>query len=214
MHFDTHLIRLVHDILFREWDPLGVNADEATFSEYSSYDVVLLQLLKRGADERRVAEHLLRIQENALGISPPDPERDKEIASRLLAAYEIAQRRIRPARSAEELLERYQAGERVFNGSRIETDESGILAGCPLNGLVLRYAYVKLSFQRASLRGADFWDSELKGADFSYADLRGARFVGCVLSETSFQGARLEGAEFNNACYQLHILKTGEFPDS
>ncbi|WP_417396865.1 pentapeptide repeat-containing protein [Gimesia chilikensis] len=214
MNFDTHLIRLVHDILFREWDPLGVNADEATFSEYSSYDVVLLQLLKRGADERRVAEHLLRIQENSLRISPPDPERDKVIALRLLTAYEIAQRRIRPARSAEELLERYQAGERVFNGSRIETDESGILAGSILNGLVLRNAYVKLSFQRASLRGADFWDSELKGSDFSYADLRGARFVGSVLSDTSFQGARLEGAEFNNACYQLRMLKAGEFPDS
>lgn len=214
MNVDSHLIRLVHDILFREWDPLGVNADEGAFSEYSRYDVVLLQLLKRGADERRVAEHLLRIQENSLGISPPDPERDKVIALRLLTAYEIAQRRIRPARSAEVLLERYQAGERVFNGSRIETDESGILAGCTLNGLVLRNTYVKLSFQRASLRGADFWDSELKGSDFSYTDLRGAKFVGSVLSDTSFQGARLEGAEFNNACYQLRLLKTGEFPDS
>ena len=122
MNVDSHLVRLVHDILFREWDPLGVNADEGAFSEYSRYDVVLLQLLRRGADERRVAEHLLRIQENSLGISPPDPERDKEIALRLLTAYEIAQRRIRPARSAVELLERYQAGERVFNDSRIVTD--------------------------------------------------------------------------------------------
>lgn len=214
MNVDTHLVRLVHDILFREWDPLGVNADEAAVREYSGYDVRLIQLLRRGADERKLSAHLRRIQENALGISPPDPERDRVIASRLLAAYEIAQRRIRPARSAEELLERYQAGERVFNGSRIETDESGILSGCTLDGLMLRNAYVKLSFQRASLRGADFWDAELKGSDFSQADLRGAKFVGSVLGDISFQGARLEGAQFNNACYQLRMLKTGEYPES
>lgn len=175
MNVDTHLVHLVHDILFREWDPLGVNDDEGAVREYSSYVVGIVQLLRRGADERRVAEHLSRIQENALGISPRDPDLDQVVAARLLAAYEIAQRRIRPARSVEELLERYQAGERVFNGSRIETDESGILSGCTLDGLVLRNAFVKLSFQRASLRGADFWDAELKGSDFSQADLRGAQ---------------------------------------
>ncbi|QDT29365.1 hypothetical protein [Gimesia panareensis] len=129
MNVDSHLVHLVHDILFREWDPLGVNDDEKAVREYSRYIVGIVQLLKSGADERRVAEHLLRIQENELGISPRDPQRDQVIAARLLVAYEIARRRIRPARSAEELLERYQAGERVFNGSRIETDESGILAG-------------------------------------------------------------------------------------
>lgn len=214
MNVDTHLVRLVHDILFREWDPLGVNADEVAVGEYTRYDVGIVQLLRRGADERRVAAHLRRIQENALGISPRDPDLDQVIAARLLAAYEIARRRIRPARSAEELLERYQAGERVFNGSRIEADESGILSGCTLDGLILRNAYVKLSFQRASLRSADFWDSELKGSDFSYADLRGAKFVGSVLSDTSFKDARLEGAEFNNACYQMRMLKSGEFPDT
>jgi hypothetical protein len=214
MNVDSHLLRLVHDILFREWDPLGVNADEVAFREYSGYDVGLIQLLRRGADERKLSAHLRRIQENSLGISPRDPQRDQVIAARLQAAYKIAQRRIRPARSAEELLERYQVGERVFNGSRIETDESGILADCILNGLVLRNAYVKLSFQRASLRGADFWDSELKGSDFSHADLRGAKFVGSVLGDISFQGAKLEGAQFNNACYQLRMLNTGEYPDS
>lgn len=214
MNLDSHLLRLVHDILFREWDPLGVNADEAAAREYSSYIVGILGLLKRGADERKLLLHLLQLQETTLGISPPDPERDRVIASRLLAAYEIAQRGIRPARSAEELLQRYQKGERVFNGSRIETDDHKVLSGCKLDGLVLRNAYVKLSFHGASLRGADFWDAELKGSDFSNADLRGAQFHGSVLGFTSFQDARLEGAQFNEACYHLRMLKTDEFPDS
>ncbi|HAW27073.1 MAG TPA: hypothetical protein DCY03_02975 [Planctomycetaceae bacterium] len=214
MNVDSHLLRLVHDILFREWDPLGVNADEAATREYSSYITGIIHLLRKGADERKLSAHLLRLRENSLGVSLSDPRGDELIASRLLAAYEIAQRGIRPARSAEELLARYQAGERVFNGSRIETDDRESLSGCKLDGLVLRNAYVKLSFQGASLRGADFWDAELKGSDFSNADLRGAQFHGSVLSNTSFQDARLEGAQFNEACYQFRILKTGEFPDS
>tara|TARA_R110002111_G_scaffold248400_1_gene312049 strand:+ start:72966 stop:73610 length:645 start_codon:yes stop_codon:yes gene_type:complete len=214
MNVDTHLLRLVHNILFREWDPLGVNADEAVAKEYSSYIVGILRLLKKGADERKLSAHLLRLQETTMGISPPDPERDRVIASRLLDAYEIAQRHVRPARSAEELLERYQTGERVFNGSRIETDDRKVLSGCKLDGLVLRNSYVKLSFHGASLRGADFWDAELKGSDFFQADLRGAKFHGSVLGDISFQDARLEGAQFNQACYHFRMLKTGEFPDS
>ncbi|MFH1301462.1 MAG: pentapeptide repeat-containing protein [Planctomycetota bacterium] len=213
MNVDSHLLLLVHNILFREWDPLGVNADEAAGRAYFSYIVGFIGLLRRGADERKLLLHLLQLQETAMGISPPDPERDRVIASRLLAAYEIAQRHIRPARSAEELLERYQAGERVFNGSRIETDDHKALSGCKLDGLVLRNSYVKLSFHGASLRGADFWDAELKGSDFSQADLRGAKFHSSVLGDISFRDARLEGAQFNEACYHFRMLKTGEFPD-
>lgn len=149
-----------------------------------------------------------------MGINRPDPEPDRVIAVRLLAAYKIAQRHVRPARSADELLQRYQKGEPVFNGSRIVTDDHKVLSGCKLDDLVLRNAYVKLSFQGASLRGADFWDAELKGSDYSQADLRGAQFHGSVLGFTSFQDARLEGAQFNEACYHLRMLKTDEFPDS
>ncbi|MEM9070641.1 MAG: pentapeptide repeat-containing protein [Myxococcota bacterium] len=84
--------------------------------------------------------------------------------------------------SPNELLRRYQAGERDFEGAR--------LLGESLRGFDLR---------GVSLRGANLAGADLVGANLDGADLRGASLRGANLAKTSLRDANLTDADLRDA---------------
>lgn len=107
----------------------------------------------------------------------------------------------------DELVERYNAGERIFDGIElVEWSWSGLSKTKLYNlfkGVVLR---------DIMLRGADirFEHPDLlnmTGADLSGANLRGAYFARVDLSGANLTGADLRGATFKECCLHDAIIR-------
>ncbi len=81
------LYQAVREILFREWDPIGVNC-HAPADEYDSYAPGICRLLEAGADEVRLTEHLHKLATESMGLSNSDREHHRRIARRLLSLTE------------------------------------------------------------------------------------------------------------------------------
>jgi hypothetical protein len=79
------LLCVVKEILFREWDPIGVNDCEECRDEYDHYAAAIQKLLRAGADEFRLTAYLGRYQRQSMGLTRIDVERDRRVAQRLLA---------------------------------------------------------------------------------------------------------------------------------
>lgn len=79
------LLQAVKEVLFREWDPIGVNSNPACSGEYDSYASGIVRLLQSEADEYKIAEHLRSLQRVSMGMSSANEERDREIASKLIS---------------------------------------------------------------------------------------------------------------------------------
>ena len=78
------LWQAVKDVLFREWDPIGVNSNPACGDEYDSYVSAIVRLLRAEADEYKIAEHLRSLERFSMGLSSANEERDHQIARRLI----------------------------------------------------------------------------------------------------------------------------------
>lgn len=75
----------IHDVLIREWDPIGVSDEPMAQDEYDSYIPVILRLLSEGADEIKIAHHLEQIETVSMGLSSGG-EHNRIIARRLREA--------------------------------------------------------------------------------------------------------------------------------
>jgi hypothetical protein len=78
------LLLAVRAILFREWDPIGVNDNDLCGDEYDSYAPTICRWLREGVDEYKLAAHLSRIQRESMGMSVIDEELHRRVARRLL----------------------------------------------------------------------------------------------------------------------------------
>jgi DNA-binding XRE family transcriptional regulator len=108
--------------------------------------------------------------------------------------------------SAEDLLERYAAGERDFSGIYLirlkfgkkfpmGVDLSGInLSGSNLSESDLR----KVNLSGANLSGADLSNCWIKKANLSEANLSGADLSNCLIENANLSGANLSGANLKN----------------
>jgi hypothetical protein len=68
--FAARKIRLEIDrILFEVWDPIGVNQISLARHEYSGYVAGVFELLAVGASDEAIAEHLLRIATDLMGLT-------------------------------------------------------------------------------------------------------------------------------------------------
>lgn len=107
----------------------------------------------------------------------------------------------------DELLERYQAGERNFAGLRIEanTDHPDVLCGADLSNIILSGIYWPgarlrdVNLTEAKLIGAYMPDADLTLADLTWANLNGATLRRACLECTNLTGARLEYANLIQA---------------
>jgi hypothetical protein len=74
----------VKEVLFQEWDPIGINSNPACSDEYDSYVNTIVRFIQAGADEYKIAEHLRNLRRVSMGLSSEDEERDRRIARRLI----------------------------------------------------------------------------------------------------------------------------------
>lgn len=75
----------VQEVLFRDWDPIGVNDNELCKDEYDSYAGTICRWLREGVDEYKLASHLSELQRVSMGISSIDENVNREVAKLLLA---------------------------------------------------------------------------------------------------------------------------------
>ena len=84
--YDKHLWREINTILFRDWDPIGINDYSECDDEYESYVGGVYRLVIRGCDTIELAQHLARIETEQIGLENPDrKERCRGVAQKLLA---------------------------------------------------------------------------------------------------------------------------------
>ena len=76
------LAEAVSEVLFREWDPIGVNDNEECRDEYDSYVPGVCRPLLQGADEYRIAAHLEQVARVNIGLTPKT-EHHRKVARRL-----------------------------------------------------------------------------------------------------------------------------------
>ena len=79
------LLQSVRDILFLEWDPIGVNHHDLCRDEYDSYAPTISRLLREGVDEHKLTAHLSQLQRINMGMSVVDEDLHRRIAGRLLS---------------------------------------------------------------------------------------------------------------------------------
>ncbi len=84
------LLESVKDILFYEWDPIGVGDNPLCRDEYDSYAPTIVRLLREGADEHKITWHLSQLQKVSMGLLQIDENRDLFIARQLI---KLAQKR-------------------------------------------------------------------------------------------------------------------------
>lgn len=125
--------------------------------------------------------------------------------------YSIEEDRPEPPQSAEELLSRYAAGERMFqhamlSGAKLDGQDltranlfDADLSAADLSGTTLRAANLSTTnLQGANLREADLFDANLFQAQLGDSDLRGANLTGADLTQARLTGALLGGAKLNS----------------
>jgi hypothetical protein len=78
------LLLAVQEVLFREWDPIGVNANASCRDEYDSYARTICGWLRGGVDEYKLAAHLTQLQRVSMGMSVIDESLHRRVARRLL----------------------------------------------------------------------------------------------------------------------------------
>lgn len=79
------LLNIVKDILFHEWDPIGVNNYEQCKDEYDCYALTIARQIQAGADEYKLASLLSEFQRVSMGMSVIDEELHRRVARRLLS---------------------------------------------------------------------------------------------------------------------------------
>ena len=117
-----------------------------------------------------------------------------------------------PPQNMDEVIERYQNGERYFSHSNLDAPPYDF-RGVNLAGADFSHSFLTADFREAILTRINFSRCNVKTCDFRGADLRGAIFQGAALEGTEFAGAILEGAEFSEACMYGVSMKPGDLPD-
>ena len=76
---------IIDEILWREWDPIGVNDIEDVRDEYKSYTPHIFSLTIQGADKMKIAEHLYKLETVNMGLTG-NKNHCEEIAQKILEA--------------------------------------------------------------------------------------------------------------------------------
>ncbi|SEL09113.1 hypothetical protein [Parapedobacter koreensis] len=77
------LYQKIDEILWTEWDPIGVNVYEEARDEYHSYVPQIFSLKIHGADAEVIASTLFKIETGRMGLLG-DIEHCREIAGKIV----------------------------------------------------------------------------------------------------------------------------------
>ena len=83
---ELELFKQCDEILYYVWDPIGCDGNPAARDEYSSYVKRTVELLLAEKSEEELANHLLQLQMQHMGMKP-DPERAEKAADLLVGSY-------------------------------------------------------------------------------------------------------------------------------
>ncbi len=76
------LYRHIDDILWQEWDPIGINDCEGARDEYYSYLPNVWRLKLKYADTETIAQYLLKIETEHMGLNG-DIEHCRKVANKI-----------------------------------------------------------------------------------------------------------------------------------
>jgi len=79
----------IDEVLWRLWDPIGVNDIPEARDEYSSYAAGVLGLLRRGAGDEQIIRHLQAIETERMGLPVSFTRPYHAVASALRAAAQV-----------------------------------------------------------------------------------------------------------------------------
>ena len=79
----SNLWKVVDQILWEVWDPIGVNACHAARNEYYSYVNGVVRLLKDNTGSDKIAKHLQELRTEIIGLSAKFEE-DQKVADLLI----------------------------------------------------------------------------------------------------------------------------------
>ncbi|MCE3279336.1 MAG: hypothetical protein K0S44_1527 [Bacteroidetes bacterium] len=83
MTFDQkELYKNIDDILWKEWDPLGINDIEEADDEYKGYTPQIFSLKVQGSDSEIIAKKLFEIATNEMGVVG-NIDHCRQVASRI-----------------------------------------------------------------------------------------------------------------------------------
>jgi hypothetical protein len=63
------LYEKIDEILWKEWDPIGVNDNEKIRDEYQGYTPHIFSLKINGVDEIKIARHLFELETVSMGMT-------------------------------------------------------------------------------------------------------------------------------------------------
>jgi len=79
-------LKYIEQVLFNDWDPIGINDDFATFDEYDSYAPEIASMwFNGGLTEDVIVEYLLKIETQYIGLSG-DKEKARKVAKKLVSS--------------------------------------------------------------------------------------------------------------------------------
>jgi hypothetical protein len=84
---DSLLYKKIDEILWIDWDPLGVNEIEDARSEYHHYVPELFDLANSGAEIEEIADRLYKLETGQMGLYG-SRERCGKVANKILGAVQ------------------------------------------------------------------------------------------------------------------------------
>ena len=81
---DKIIYKKVDEILWHEWDPIGVNEFEEARDEYYSYLPEVIRLKNSEADNETIAQHLFKIETERMGLFG-NIENCRRVAEKIIA---------------------------------------------------------------------------------------------------------------------------------
>jgi hypothetical protein len=79
------LFAALDEILWYQWDPIGVNTEAPARMEYTSYVYPILYMVFREASVTEIKKRLARMRTSSMGLRP-DPEVDELVATACIKA--------------------------------------------------------------------------------------------------------------------------------
>ena len=78
------LYKTIDEILWNDWDPIGVNDTEEARDEYQSYTPQVYSFRINNSDSETIAQHLHKIETERMGLFG-DIKKCRQVAEKILA---------------------------------------------------------------------------------------------------------------------------------
>jgi len=74
----------IRQVLFRDWDPIGVKDNPNLQDEYDAYVASVYRILAGSRSKQELVDCLFRLEGESIGLQCDSPERLRPVARRLL----------------------------------------------------------------------------------------------------------------------------------